>query len=611
MSAQITFPMRGGLDEATPAIALRPGAVIACLNHEAQPSGYQRTQGYERFDGQPAPSEASLGHEPASAADLTDLDALAAARRALIGNVPGSGPVRGVLWFGDKLNAWRDSGGATACLAYYSSAGGWQQHDFGALAPFTSGGTYEVLAGDTITGATSGATATVRYIALYPTGDWGDGDATGIFVLDDLTGTFVAENLNVGANLDVATISDAPEVQAFPPGGRYEFEIYNFRASSELIRAYGANGVGLGFEFDGTSIIPISTGSPVDTPFMVKAHKAHLFFGFEHGSLQNSGLGEPLSFSALLGAAELGVGRNITNLIPNAQSTFFITTESSVFVLTGNDSSDFILEGVGDEDSGAKAWTAQRPGQIVYVDNRGVRSAASTQAYGNFRLGTYTSLLTKTLRAKQAAGIEPVASAVIKSKDQYLLFFADGTGISLFFGTKNPEPMTFEYPFVVSCTPHVVEIDGKERCFVGADDGYVYELNVGRSFDGEPIEAFIALPYGHQGNPQVIKRYHKTKLDLTCGYGTELGIVAQFSYAKGEQPNAEQLFHSVDPGGNPITAPDWPDFSFVAPQVSEVEAWLDGLGTNLGVIVVSRSALVESYTLEAATVLFTPRGVKR
>jgi len=74
---------------------------------------------------------------------------------------------------------------------------------------FTSGGTYEIEVGDTITGATGSATAYVTGISLS-SGAWDDGDAAGTLTLRRLSGTFVAENLNVGAETNVATIAAAP-----------------------------------------------------------------------------------------------------------------------------------------------------------------------------------------------------------------------------------------------------------------------------------------------------------------------------------------------------------------------------------------------------------------
>jgi hypothetical protein len=55
-----TFAFRGGLDEETAALVIPPGRARGVLNHEAVATGYQRTEGYERFDGHPAPSDASF-----------------------------------------------------------------------------------------------------------------------------------------------------------------------------------------------------------------------------------------------------------------------------------------------------------------------------------------------------------------------------------------------------------------------------------------------------------------------------------------------------------------------------------------------------------------------
>lgn len=71
---------------------------------------------------------------------------------------------------------------------------------------FTSGGTYEVVAGAVITGATSGATATVFDVVLT-SGSWAGGDAAGTLWLNGQTGSFSSENLNVDVNTNVATIA--------------------------------------------------------------------------------------------------------------------------------------------------------------------------------------------------------------------------------------------------------------------------------------------------------------------------------------------------------------------------------------------------------------------
>lgn len=68
---------------------------------------------------------------------------------------------------------------------------------------YTSGSA-EIEVGDTITGATSGKTAYVTGVALS-SGTWAGGDAAGSLTLRRKSGDFTAENLNVGASLNVAT----------------------------------------------------------------------------------------------------------------------------------------------------------------------------------------------------------------------------------------------------------------------------------------------------------------------------------------------------------------------------------------------------------------------
>lgn len=550
--------------------------------------------------------EFAEGYE--SAANLAYQAAASDYARALITTVPGSGPIRGVVWFNGKLNAWRDNVGATFGVLHQSSAAGWVAPDLGKLLLF-DGGTVALVAGNAINGATSGATAVVRYVAVDAAGDWSTGNATGSLVLDSVVGTFQDnETIRVGAAAR-AIVNGVIANATFPPGGRYDFEIYNFYGSVGSERLYGANGVGKAFEFDGTSIIPISTGMPDDRPFLASAHKGHLFLAFPKGSLQHSDAGEPRSFTAILGASELGLGHEITNLIPNTSTALLITTDSSLSVLTGNDSSDWVLEGVSGE-AGAKAYTAQRIGQVVYLDERGIRSVAATQAYGNFKLGTFTQLIQKELDNKRRGGITAIASCVVKAKDQYLLFFDNGTGISIYFGRKQPEAMLFTYPYDVKCID-VAEVGGVERVFAGGDDGYVYELNAGTSYDGAIIEAFLQLPFGHQGAPRVIKRYHKLIVELIGAPGLALNLVCEFDYGSGRQPYSHADVFGVSGEGGLWDAMTWDTFQWDSPLVAQAESYIQGVGANMSIILFSNSASQESDTLQGISLLFSPKGQMR
>jgi hypothetical protein len=72
---------------------------------------------------------------------------------------------------------------------------------------FTSGGTTAIAVGNTITGATSGAMAVVVAVDL-DSGTWAGGNAEGTLWVNAQSGTFEAENLNVGMTTNLATIAD-------------------------------------------------------------------------------------------------------------------------------------------------------------------------------------------------------------------------------------------------------------------------------------------------------------------------------------------------------------------------------------------------------------------
>ena len=72
---------------------------------------------------------------------------------------------------------------------------------------YTSGGVAELEPGDTVTGATSGATAQVVSLTLT-SGTWAAGTAAGVLILDNQVGTFESENLDASNQDNICTIGD-------------------------------------------------------------------------------------------------------------------------------------------------------------------------------------------------------------------------------------------------------------------------------------------------------------------------------------------------------------------------------------------------------------------
>lgn len=429
-------------------------------------------------------------------------------------------------------------------------------------------------------------------------------------MLDTITGTFAAENLNIGAELNVATIAGAPTSHSFPAGGRYEFLNHNFYGAANLRRMYGVNGVGPAFEFDGTTIAPILTTMPEDRPTRIAVHRMHLFLAFPGGSIQFSEPGEPMLVDPILGAGEFAIGDEVTDFISNNTEVLTILGAGSVSNLYGNDASDFQLQVLAD-DAGALPWTAEKIGTAIYMDNRGLRSMSSTQAYGNFSLGTLTAPIAPLLRERRKIGAQPVAACRVRTKNQYKVFYDNGEGITVFVGRKDAESMLFNLGKIVSSICSVEGDDRNEEIYFGATDGFVYQLNAGNSFDGAELDYFLRLPFNHLGAPQQRKRWHKVVLECEASPQATLRVSYDFDYGNGADLSAAPVELSVIGGGGQWDSSLWDTFLWDGALEGQAEAYVNGVGKNISMLIAGSATNEGAHLLQGITLFYTSRGLAR
>jgi hypothetical protein len=513
-----------------------------------------------------------------------------ALRRAAITAVPGSGPVRGVWALEGDVYAFRDNVAGTAGGMWKATAEGWAPVALYHLLRFDTGSA-EFVFGQTLTGGVSGATAIVRKVILE-TGGWGAGNATGYLVVTILSGTFQASEAITTAT-GAAEATGAQTAITLPPGGRYDFTNANFYGAASLTRMYGVNGQGRAFEFDGSTLTPIFTGlsDALDKPTHVAVYKNHLFLSFPGGSVQFSGVGEPLDFSTAAGAGEIGFGADVTGMLGAAATALVVFGRSKIEYIVGADAQTFEMQPLTD-DAGALEWTAQMVGSPTYMDDAGVRQMSTTQAFGNWRVGTLTRLIEPLFREKRAAGVTPIAAMRIRARDQYWLFFSDRTGVVVYLGRESPEVMPITIPFDLSCAVSVDDADGYEMLLGGTATGFVVEFNAGPSFDGAAIRAHLRTGFLAAGNVAQNKRFHRVSVAASSGFGTLLGIAGTFDYGSPEEPPLEVERVPIDAMGEAI-------------------AYLDGFGRSVALTLDTEGEHDEPQTLGALTLNFTPRGVKR
>lgn len=664
--------LTGGLDLLTPTLQLKPGYVRDAINWELSVTGgYSRAGGYERYDGHQAfPSIATydtitvtitgaiavgnaiVGGTSAATGTVVSIDtstgasviaytqqtgsfivgeavkvaavtqgtitaldeagtaasynvatrALAAnVYRALIAAVPGSGITRGVAKLNGVLYAWRDNGGATAMAIYKATSAGWVLVPLLFELAFTAGGTaYPV--GSTVT--QGGVSATVKQVALQ-SGAWG-GTAVGRLIITAPSGGNFAAGAIAGGG--TATASGIQTAITIPPGGHVQTDLGNFGG---VVKLYGCDGVGRGFEFDGVTYAPIVTANSPDIPRTVMIHKDHVFFGFDT-NYQHSGITTPFNWTALAGSAAYRVNDTITVMLrqPGDQSSgaASISTKTATYMHYGSSAANFNSVPF-EESAGARAYSGQRlGGQSLVFANLGVFSLSVTQAFGNF---TPASMTLKIRPFTEERKELCVGSAIDRKKSQYRLFFSNGDGLYLtvvngrLLGSL---PVNFTHP-VTCCVSQGGDIDGKDSTFFGGANGFVYQLDAGTSHDGEVIQSYFTLTYANEGNSRVEKRYRGCAFEVQGTSYATFQVTYELGYGGHGRVQGSDARNAVAE----LTSAFWDSgftfdlFTFDGGGISPSHVEMRGIGENVSLRIESNSDAYDPFTLNSAIIHYTPR----
>jgi len=549
--------------------------------------------------------------------DETYLRAAREGRRADIAAVPGAGSVNGVWIYNGIVYAIRNNVGETEGVMHASSASGWTTVGLGDYIDFTTGAVTSFVEGEVVTQAVSGATGVVVGVGVT-SGSFSGGDAAGRLYLKSVTGTF--DNTNTLSAPSTATGTSASVLTAvtLPPGGTYEFQNYNFGGSVATNYMWGVNGVGRGFRFDGTDFTFIHvTGltDALDKPEHLKPHKKQLFFSIG-ASLQHSGVGTPMVWSAVFGAGELATGDNITGLQDQPGGILGVFNRNRTYLLYGDDVNnwdfvDYSLE------RGAIEYTTQDLGVSFYADDRGVNHLKQTDAYGDLAMDAISEHIDPLFQAQKTKIIDSIR---IKSKSQYRIYYSDNTGILMRWdnNSQNKHGMRFEFmPFeldnLVTCICAEEDASGFERIFFGSDDGFVYEEK-GDSFDGALIEYAMRLVFCHCRTPRQKKRFHKVTFQADAPDVVPIEFYPEFSYGDIQQPaqiGSGEIPPEILTGGGLWDTANWSEFFWDAQFVGEMEAYIDGQGINASILLRGESNYERAHTLKSCTYNFTPRALKR
>jgi len=295
---------------------------------------------------------------------------------------------------------------------------------------------------------------------------------------------------------------------------RTRFAKYNFNGTEKIAIVDGLNEPAL---YDNTTFT-VLTSAPTDVigATFVAEVKNHLFFA--KGSIVTfTAPFTDTDFSAANGSGNINVGGTVTALAVFRQQ-LIIFTESSIHQLTGNTIADFTLQPITVDIGCIDSDTVQEiAGDIMFLGPDGLRLLSGTDRIGDFGLASVSKAIQSTMTGFVSANTS-FSSCVIREKSQYRLFGFNNNitkenaqGIlATQFAPQGGEGMAWAETRGIRA--HVADSNYNQNVEVvlfANDDGFLYQMESGNSFDGQNIKTTFATPHLPVSDPRRRKTFYK------------------------------------------------------------------------------------------------------
>ena len=325
--------------------------------------------------------------------------------------------------------------------------------------------------------------------------------------------------------------------------GKTRFSRYNYTGSEKIAIVDGINKPAV---YDGSLFTALNSApTDVNAAEFVVNFKNQLFFG-KGNLLTFTAPFTDNDFTAANGSGTISVGANITGLVVFRQQ-LIIFTETSISQLTGNTVNDFQLQPITIDIGCVDKDTIQEVGgDIMFLGPDGLRLLSGTERIGDFGLGVVSKTIQKEVTDFITANTS-FTSVVIRNKSQYRILGynnniaqANAQGI---LGTQmagqGGEGMS--WADIRGIRAYVADsrfYQNSETIVFANNDGYLYQMEEGNSFDGSNIQTTFATPYMPINDPRVRKTFYKMFLytDPQGSVSFDVSLKLDFDQKNSVQP---------------------------------------------------------------------------
>ncbi len=377
----------------------------------------------------------------------------------------------------------------------------------------------------------------------------------------------------------------------------------------------GVDGYNVPFTWDGTTFTElVSAPTDVIGASFIVYHKNQMFFA-KGESLIFTAPYTDSDFSAANGSGVIFVGGNITGIIPFREA-LIIFTDKSIMQLVGNTLQDFVLQPVTNKVGCVAPDTIQEiGGDVMFLGPEGLRLFSATDRVGDFNLG----VVSKPIQSEMTSLISSAtsfASCTIKQKSQYRIFGYSTVNTSSsnskgVLGTQmvGDNTSTMAWAETIGIRAFVVDSEYKnqlETIVFAHDDGYVYKMESGSSFDGVNINASFATPFVYINDPRLRKTFYKLFLytDPLGGIDITTNLKLDFDTQGIIQPDSISLTNNT--GAIALYGASTAVYGtaiYGGKPVKQFESQLVGSGFSASLLIISDNQTAP-FSLDAATLEF-------
>jgi hypothetical protein len=289
----------------------------------------------------------------------------------------------------------------------------------------------------------------------------------------------------------------------------------------------------------------------------------------------------------------------------------FVATRHSSWVLYGSSPADWQLVPLSWDVGGIPHMAVQMMDAYFFSD-RGLTTLKAVQAFGNFERSILTEKIQPFITSRIGMG---TAACVVRQKSHLRFFFNDGTFLIVGFvggiagdtgqygvpADESPDLMTGKYPVPVLCCCSVETTNGLETMLFGSADGYIYQADMGTSFDGQTIEAWIRSAYNPIQGPRIRKRFFSGEFEIKITDQADLQIGYDTSYGDTDSDVTPQAAYTLAGAGGDWDSFVWDQFTWDAAAVVTQAIDTPGRGRNIGYALYSITANDSAWTLFSVT----------